>query len=493
MEATSYQGRNLIWGARSARTRTSSRKRIQSDHDYDRFCPHCNANTSSLFCALDATPTLPSALKHPPLSSKEDGTRKGPALPEGDSPIPADPSRQPKPEGSRSGRGLERLRCGDRVGGVYRLRERIGSGGMGIVFAAVDLQTGREVALKLLKPSELGARADACNLAREARLSQMVHSRFVARTLGFEFDEASGCPFMVMERVRGHSLDELLSRYGPPSFDNAMLIARQVVVALEDIHACGVIHRDLKPKNIIVEGPLSSPGSALIIDFGLACEAAATDDDCTNLELFAGTPPYMSPEQLRGGGVDPRSDMYALGCVLHEMITGEPPNRGEAVIRHRHCGDWPAHRAPSPPSNVNRYAWLEMRKLLEHLLEPSIDKRPSSAGAVRRVLDRVVGLIRESRKSSELEGGLSGTAICPSVRSVLWSDSSESKPWIWTQAQNRSWSTGPSTDPTSTFAPCWTTSHRPFRQSWFATCPPGTPEMASPSSVRGATSFSRRW
>ncbi len=214
------------------------------------------------------------------------------------------------------------------LAGRYTLVRELGRGGMATVYLGTDVKLGRQVAIKLLAPATR-AHLGSDRFQREVLLAaQLSHPHIVPL---FEADEADGLLFYVMEYVEGESLRERLSRHGPLSVDDAVRIAAEVGDALQYAHENGVIHRDVKPENILL-----SRGHALVSDFGIAklmeervgSEGAAL----TGAGIAVGTAAYMSPEQASGDKrIDPRSDVYSLAAVLYEMLAGEPPFTGPSA------------------------------------------------------------------------------------------------------------------------------------------------------------------
>ena len=204
----------------------------------------------------------------------------------------------------------------------YRLERELGRGGMAVVYLATDVKHGRPVALKVLRPEltpALGAERFEREIAIAARLQH-------PHILGLhDSGSAAGMLYYAMPYVAGETLRTRLRREVQLDVGEAVRIAGQVAEALAHAHAAGVIHRDIKPENILLSG-----GHALVADFGIARALdAAGGEALTETGLSLGTPCYMSPEQAMGGRVlDGRSDLYALGCLVYEMLAGEPPFTG---------------------------------------------------------------------------------------------------------------------------------------------------------------------
>jgi serine/threonine-protein kinase len=210
----------------------------------------------------------------------------------------------------------------------YRVERVIGEGGMATVFEAEDLKHHRRVALKVMRP-ELAATVGAERFLREVEIAaQLNHPHILPM---YDSGEADGVLYYVMPKVEGESLAARLAREGELPVPVALRLGREVAEALAYAHKRGIIHRDIKPANILLH-----EGHALVADFGIARAAAAEGDAITRTGLAIGTPHYMSPEQATGSkDVDARTDIYALGAVVYEMLTGEPPFTGrnaQAVV-----------------------------------------------------------------------------------------------------------------------------------------------------------------
>jgi TolB-like protein/predicted Ser/Thr protein kinase len=253
----------------------------------------------------------------------------------------------------------------------YRILEKLGEGGMGVVYRAEDVKLGREVALKFL-PAEWTRDEEArSRFLREARAAAALNHPSICTV--HEIDEADGRIFIAMELIEGGDLKARLAS-GPISLEKALTIAAEIADALEEAHAKGIVHRDVKPANVM----LAADGRAKIMDFGLARLAGATDLTRTGTTL--GTVAYMSPEQARGDEVDHRTDIWSLGVLLYEMVTGTRPfvgDRDQAVIRSI-LNDEPRGPAVEAPQ--------EMIGILARALAKSPSARYESAGDLARDL-----------------------------------------------------------------------------------------------------------
>lgn len=234
--------------------------------------------------------------------------------------IVPEPTPGAEPAWPRPASGGHLLEPGDLLAGRYRIQERIGSGGMGVVYRALDEELGLCIAVKVLRPDLVGDYRVETRLRRELLLNRQVSHRNAVRI--HDIGQDRGFLFLTLDLVEGRSLREVLREDGPLSPDRAVAIARQLALALEAAHAEGIVHRDLKPPNVLV----NASGRAWITDFGVA--RSLHDRGPTRTGSVIGTLAYLSPEQARGEEVDGRSDLYALGILLFEMLTGELPFKG---------------------------------------------------------------------------------------------------------------------------------------------------------------------
>jgi tetratricopeptide (TPR) repeat protein/tRNA A-37 threonylcarbamoyl transferase component Bud32 len=274
----------------------------------------------------------------------------------------------------------------------YRILEKLGEGGMGVVYAAEDLRLGRTVAIKFLS-STADSHHFRARFLREARsISQLNHPNIA--TL-FDYGETEDHqPFIVMEVVRGRSLNELLEG-SEFSLAEAVEVVASVADALVEAHARGIVHRDIKPSNII----LNERGQVKVLDFGLAKkfgEEQATPSDPTARTLLAtrtqsdvvvGTPLYLSPEQATSGKVDGRSDVFALGALLYEAIAGRAAFEGASVME---IGAQVIHIDPPPPSKFNNKIPRELDRITLKALAKKPDARYQSAEAMLADLQAVL-------------------------------------------------------------------------------------------------------
>lgn len=262
--------------------------------------------------------------------------------------------------------------------GPYRVLAVVGSGSTGIVFRAEDPQLRRQVALKVLRPAAASSAESRRRFLREARaVAGLDHDHIVTI---FHVGEDRGSPWLAMKLLRGESLKDRLGGADPclPT-DRMLRIGEEVADALAAAHASGLIHRDVKPSNILLE---EGTDRVKLIDFGLAL-ADDGEGQLTRTGCVVGTPAYMAPEQADGGVIDHRSDLYGLGCVLYRGSTGRLPFEGATYMEV-----FFAQRTQSPkhPREIDPSLPQEFCDLIMALLARDPNDRPSSATAVRDAL-----------------------------------------------------------------------------------------------------------
>jgi serine/threonine protein kinase len=271
--------------------------------------------------------------------------------------------------------------------GKYEIDALIGAGGMAEVYRARDVHLGRDVALKILPPRFADDPARLARFTREARLLASLNHPRIAAIHGLE--QVDSCLFLVLELVEGQTLADRLA-HGPIPIDDAVTLAAQMADALEAAHRRGIVHRDLKPTNIA----LTADGSVKLLDFGIAKDMAGavtgidgqSERNISVAGLIVGTAAYMSPEQARGRAVDQRTDVWAFGCVLYEMLTGVPAFRGDtpsdvlaaALAREP---DWSA-LPPATPALI--------RGLLRRCLEKNHERRVRTMADVRVEIEQAL-------------------------------------------------------------------------------------------------------
>jgi eukaryotic-like serine/threonine-protein kinase len=272
--------------------------------------------------------------------------------------------------------------------GKYRLDERLGRGGMGTVYRATHLLIDRPVAIKVLNPRFVEDEEAQERFRREARAAgRLQHMNAVAVT---DFGRTEdGFVYIVMELLIGRSLRDVLAREAPLDAARAVSLMLQVSAAVSAAHEAGIIHRDLKPGNIFVVQRKHARPIVKVLDFGIAKLAAdALDDDddpvtLTQVGVMIGTPRYMSPEQCDSRRLTPASDVYSLGIILYEMLTGTTPFTGSTplAVAMRHSAE-----IPRPPREFVGSIPVELEEVVLHALEKSPDNRPANAGEFRQEL-----------------------------------------------------------------------------------------------------------
>jgi serine/threonine-protein kinase len=279
-----------------------------------------------------------------------------------------------------------------RVMGNYRLLELIGKGGMGWVYRAEHIKLGRPVALKLLRPEYSARRDSVARFFQEARaVNRIRHHNIVDITDFVELD--GGTTFIIMELLEGASLADL-ARTGTLAVPRALRILAQICDALGAAHELGIIHRDMKPDNVIVVGDADGNDQVKLLDFGVAKLLGDCADEIgweTKAGSVIGTPAYMSPEQAGGLAVDGRSDVYSVGAIMYEIFCGQPVFRarsfGEYVRKH-------LNEAPVPPRHTQGGAHIDARieRIILRCLEKDPDRRYPSARALRETLLSPLGI-----------------------------------------------------------------------------------------------------
>src|ERR1700752_232313 len=269
----------------------------------------------------------------------------------------------------------------------YRLEQKLGVGGMGSVYRARHILIDRAVAVKVLHPRLVDDDAARIRFEREAQAAgRLQHLNAVAVT---DFGKTvDGHVYIVMELLEGHTLREILAREAPLETARAVSMMLQISAAVAAAHEAGIIHRDLKPANILVTQSADVPSIVKVLDFGIAKLAADTLDDddqmaLTQIGVMIGTPRYMSPEQCDGLELTPAADVYSLGVILYEMLTGSVPFSGSSplAIAIKHAND-----PPRPPREIVASIPDELQLLVLHALEKHPEERPRDAAAFRTQL-----------------------------------------------------------------------------------------------------------
>ena len=227
------------------------------------------------------------------------------------------------------------------LGGRYSLAETIGVGGMAEVFRGTDIRLGRDVAVKVLRADLARDPSFQGRFRREAQAAASLNAPCIVSV--YDTGEDNGVPYIVMEYVEGRTLRDVLQTEGRLLPQRALEVAADICAALDVAHAAGIVHRDIKPANVM----LTPRGEVKVMDFGIARAIADTSSTMTQTAAVVGTAAYLSPEQARGEHVDARSDVYSTGCLLYELVTGNPPFTGDSpvAVAYQHVRE-----DPTPPS-----------------------------------------------------------------------------------------------------------------------------------------------
>ncbi len=313
-------------------------------------CPTCHSDNpdTTRFCGMCATE----------LSGTEGG------------PVAATAVLPPPPK---------RVVAGSVLGGRYEVLEELGKGGMGRVYKVWDKEVEEEVALKLLNPETGGDPKSIERFRSELKLARQISHRNVCRV--YDLSKHQEAYFITMEYVQGEDLKSSIRRMGALGIVKAVSIARQVCEGLAEAHRLGVVHRDLKPQNIM----LDKSGNVRIMDFGIAC--SMKKKGVTETGVIIGTPEYMSVEQVQGAEADHRSDIYSLGIILYEMVTGKVPFEGNTplsvAVKH-------TTHVPEAPRELNTQVPASLSRLILKCMEKSRGNRYQSVEALVRELGDIV-------------------------------------------------------------------------------------------------------
>ncbi|MEV7425434.1 MULTISPECIES: protein kinase domain-containing protein [unclassified Streptomyces] len=281
--------------------------------------------------------------------------------------------------------------------GRYRMTHRLGRGGMAEVFAAEDVRLGRIVAVKLLRGDLAEDPISKARFTREAQSVAGLNHHAVVAVYDSGEDTLNGqtVPYIVMELVEGRTIRDLLISAEPPPPEQALIIVSGVLEALAYSHQHGIVHRDIKPANVII----TDTGAVKVMDFGIARALHGAQSTMTQTGMVMGTPQYLSPEQALGKAVDHRSDLYATGCLLYELLALRPPFTGETPLSvvYQHVQD-----IPVPPSEASDVAPPELDGLVMRSLAKEPDDRFQSAEEMR-------GLVQYGMQMLQQQGGYTGT------------------------------------------------------------------------------------
>ncbi|MFZ2054316.1 MAG: protein kinase [Candidatus Aminicenantales bacterium] len=298
---------------------------------------------------------------------------------------------------------VRELTTGSTFAGRYQIIEELGQGGMGRVYKAFDREVNVKVALKLVRPEIAADRNTIERFRNELKIAREISHRNICRM--YDLGREAETYFITMEYVSGEDLGSFLRRSRRLDTGTAVSIAKQVCEGLSEAHRLGVVHRDLKPGNIMID----QEGNAKIMDFGIA--RSLKGRGITGAGAMIGTPEYMSPEQAEGKEADERSDIYALGIILYKMVTGQVPFEGETplsiALKHK-------SEIPEDPRKLNAQLPEELSRLILRCLEKDKEKRFQSATAVAAELEKIErDVITAERTVPTGKAGLSGEKARP--------------------------------------------------------------------------------
>jgi len=270
------------------------------------------------------------------------------------------------------------LTTGSTFAGRYQIIEELGHGGMGRVYKVHDTKLGEKVALKLIRPEVASDRETLERFSNELKLSRKIRHKNVCGM--FDLGEFEGAHFITMEYVQGEDLKSMIRMSAGLTVGTLLSVGKQICDGLAEAHGLGIVHRDLKPQNIMID----KSGNAKIMDFGIA--RSIKEKGITGAGIMIGTPEYMSPEQVEGKETDPRSDIYSLGIILYEMVTGHVPFEGETAlsIAMKHKSE-----APKDPRQLNPLLPGDLSAVILKCLEKDRAKRYPAAAALRAELEQV--------------------------------------------------------------------------------------------------------
>ncbi|MCK4495405.1 MAG: protein kinase, partial [Candidatus Aminicenantes bacterium] len=258
----------------------------------------------------------------------------------------------------------EELTTGSTFAGRYQIIEELGKGGMGKVYKVLDKEVNAKVALKLIKPEIASDKKTIERFRNELKVARDIAHKNVCRM--YDLGKEEGAYYITMEYVSGEDLKSFIRRSGVISVGKAISIANQVCEGLSEAHRLGVVHRDLKPQNIMID----NEGNARIMDFGIARSLRAKG--ITGSGVMIGTPEYMSPEQVDGKESDQRADIYSLGVILYEMVTSRVPFEGDTPFS---IGVKQKSEIPRAPKEINDQIPEDLNRVILRCMEKDKEKR----------------------------------------------------------------------------------------------------------------------
>jgi serine/threonine protein kinase len=337
------------------------------------------------------------------------------------------------------------LESGTVIAERYRIEGLLGSGAMGSVYSATQMAVDRRIALKVLPREMLRDGSELRRFHREAKNASRLMHPHVVRVHDFGIDGLTEMPYIAMEQLEGRTLRRIIADEAPIDVGRACRILEQVSRALIGAHQAGIIHRDLKPDNIMVTMLSEDDEHVTVLDFGIAksVRRGGLLQQLTASGVVVGTPRYMSPEQVRGTGIGPRSDLYAVGCILHEMLTGRSAFAAEdsVALMLKHVN---SVRPVLPWVDADPATSSSVRVLHGLLLSKRPEGRPLNAARVARVLRKIaqgrppadtLGILMDSAPversegpgssddmAGPIDGSLLAEGVAPTVTRGGWPD-----------------------------------------------------------------------
>ncbi len=303
----------------------------------------------------------------------------------------------------------EELNTGSTFAGRYQIIEELGKGGMGKVYKALDTDLKEKVAIKLIKPEVAADKNTIERFRNELKFARKIRHKNVCQM--YDLNREEGTHYITMEYVHGEDLKRLIRKMGQMSAGQVISIAVQVCEGMAEAHRLGVVHRDLKPQNIMVD----EEGNARIMDFGIA--RSVKGKGITGAGVMIGTPEYMSPEQVEGKDSDQRSDIYSLGVILYEMVTGRVPFEGDTpfTIGVKHKSE-----APRNPKELNTQIPEDLSHLILRCMEKDKEKRYQGAEELLSELEKIKKDIPTTEKVIPKRVPLTSAEIKEKIGKVKW-------------------------------------------------------------------------
>ena len=336
------------------------------------------------------------------------------------------------------------VREGDILAGKYKVEKILGMGGMGVVVAAEHIALSQKVALKFVLPGALSDTQSVERFLREARAAVRLKSEHVAKVLDVGTLE-NGAPYMVMEYLEGADLGSVLSERGPLPIEAACDYVVQACEAVAEAHSLGIIHRDIKPQNLFLTQRVGGGPMIKVLDFGVSKVTGPSSKNLTQTTAVMGSPLYMSPEQMRSSrNVDPRSDVWAMGVVLYEMITGHVPFDAESMpeLCLKVVSD-----PPRPMEDFRPNVPAALNAIVLRCLEKNPDKRYADMSEVATALESFIPpmsrvsverarMVMSGTKRMTSAPGLPSLAITPMPGTSLPTADARATPTPWSGTQN---------------------------------------------------------